>query len=91
MATDNKLIDQAMGVARCLSYNDKQQSAAKHMLHELCHRLGARTVRIHKTAEGYLMTTLYGASRLLTRREAFMWRWLGAAPAGMVVELAAKG
>jgi len=82
----NDLINKAQGIARTLSYNDKPQGAAKHMLHELCHRLGARTVRIHKKSDGYLMVTLYGASRYLTRREVFMWRWFGVAPAGVVVE-----
>ena len=82
---DSELIDQALSVSRALSYNDRVQGPAKHLLRELSHRLGARTVRIHKKSDGYLLTNVFGASRLLNRRESFLWKWFAIPPRGVKV------
>ena len=79
--TDNELIDKAQGIARNLSYNaDGPEAAAKHALHELCHRLGARTLRVHKKADGLLLITAYGQSRFMTTGERILYRLFGVVP-----------
>lgn len=83
---NSKLIDKAQGVAACLTYNEEPDAPAKHVIHELCHRLGARTVRITKKRGGYLMTTLFGRERFLTLSEALVWRLFRRPPAGVFVE-----
>ncbi len=55
------------------------------MLHELSHRLGARTVQIHKKRDGYMMRTLFGEVRYLNFRESMLWRLFKLPPAGMEV------
>jgi archaeosine-15-forming tRNA-guanine transglycosylase len=79
--TNSELIDQAQGVARCMTYNDgKTQAQAKHMLHELCHRLGAETIRVHKKNDGLLLVTAYGQSRFMTAGERVLYRLFGVVP-----------
>lgn len=78
---DSELINKAQGLARCLSYNDTgPQAGAKHTIHELCHRLGAKTLRVHKKADGLLLITAYGQSRFLTLGERLLYRLLGVVP-----------
>ena len=82
---DNALINKAQTIASTLSHNEESEGPAKIVITELCHRLGARTVRIHKKRDGYLMITLFGNSRFLTRKEAFLWRFFEIPPVGMAV------
>lgn len=77
---DSELIDRAQGLARCLSYNDTAQGPVKHTLHELCHRLGAKTLRVHKKDDGLLLVTAYGQSRFMTLGERILHRLFGAVP-----------
>lgn len=80
MMTDSELIDTAQAVARTLTYNEQPQAAAKHMLHELCHRLGEKTVRVHKKRDGLLVITAFGRSRFMTMRERILYRLFGVVP-----------
>lgn len=77
---DSELIDKAQGIARGLSYNDTKQGPVKHTLHELCHRLGAKTVRVHKKKDGLLLITAYGQARFMTFAESVLYRALGVVP-----------
>lgn len=78
---DSELIDKAQGIARCLSYNDtKPVAGAKHTIHELCHRLGAKTARVHKKSDGLLLVTCFGQSRFLTLGERILHRLFGVVP-----------
>ena len=87
MTTNNSdLINKAQGIASCLTYNDGIQGPAKHMLHELCHRLGSNVVRIHRKRDGYLMVALFGSSRYLSHWESLLWRLLKLPPKGKIVE-----
>lgn len=80
---NSDLIDRAHAISACMSYDDDTPNGnAKMMMRELCHRLGQRTVRIHKKKDGYLMTTLLGEARFLTWKEAVMWRLFGWPPVG---------
>ncbi len=83
--TDNDLIMKAQSIASNLTYSEEPQGAAKHIIKELCHRLGGRVARIHKKKDGYLMISLFGDSRFLTRKEAFLWRFFKTPPAGMTI------
>lgn len=63
---DSELANTARGVARCLSYNDdKHQSAAKHLLREMAHRLDSKNIR----ARGFRTWNVIGKSRRMTVRE----------------------
>jgi hypothetical protein len=78
--TDSELIDRAQGIARGLSYNDTKQGPVKHTLHELCHRLGALDVRVHRKDDGLLLVTAYGQSRYMTFGERVLHRLFGVVP-----------
>ncbi|GHC72955.1 hypothetical protein GCM10007320_09200 [Pseudorhodoferax aquiterrae] len=79
--TDSEAIEKAQGVARCLTYNDdKPQAQAKHMLHELAHRLGAKTLRVKKTRDGFMLISAMGQCRYLGPREALLYRLFGVMP-----------
>ena len=77
---DSELIDRAQGMARGLSYNDTMQGPVKHTLHELAHRLGAKTLRIHKKKDGLMLITAYGQARFMTLGERLMYRLFGVVP-----------
>lgn len=78
---DSELIDSAQGLARCMSYNgQKTEAEAKHTLHELCHRLGSKTLRIHKKKDGLLLITAYGQARFMTLSERVLHRLFGVVP-----------
>lgn len=78
---DSELIDKAQGLASCLSYNDtKPVAGAKHTIHELCHRLGAKTLRVHKKDDGLLLVTCYGQSRFMDFGERVLYRLFGVVP-----------
>ena len=79
--TDSELINKALGVACNLTYNEEPQGAAKHMLRELAHRLGAKTVRVHKKRDGYLVISAFGQARFMTRKESLLYRLFGVVPA----------
>lgn len=71
---DSEIIDKAHAISACLSYNDDTpEGNAKQIIKELCHRLGQRTVRIHKKKDGFLMIDLFGKSRFLNFIESVMW------------------
>lgn len=79
---DSELIDKAQAIGRCLSYNDKgPQADAKHIIHELCHRLGARGVVI-RSRGGFRLAavSMYGYSEALTLRENVLWRLFRVVP-----------
>jgi len=78
---DYEAINKALGVARTLTYNEKPQDVAKHMLHELAHRLGAKTVRVHKKKDGLLLLSAFGQSRYLTLKESILYRVFKVVPA----------
>ena len=77
----NELTLKARGVARCLSYNDDEhQAAAKHLLHEMAHRLDTLDVRAHKKADGLLLINGIGKSRFATMKERVLYRLFGVLP-----------
>lgn len=79
--TDSEAIEAAQGAARCLTYNDdKPQAVAKHMLHEMAHRLGAKTLRVHRKKDGMLLVTAFGRSRFMTLRERVLYRLFDVVP-----------
>jgi hypothetical protein len=79
--TDNEMTNKARGVARCLSYNgNKHEAAAKHLLHEMAHRIDARDIRVSKKKYGYLMTNGIGTSRFMTLKESVLYRLFGVIP-----------
>jgi len=81
---NSQLIDKAGAMCSCMSYDDKTPNGSpKAMIKELCQRLGSRTVSITKKRDGYLMTSLYGESRYLTKTETLMWRLFKWPPKGM--------
>lgn len=77
---NSELIDRAQAIARSLSYNDTKQGPVKHTLHELCHRLGAETLRVHKKDDGLLLITDFGQSRFMTMGERILHRLFGVVP-----------
>jgi ribosomal protein S11 len=80
--TDSEAIEAAQGAARCLTYNDdKPQAKAKHMLLEMAHRLGAKTLRVRMQAGRMLLVTAFGQSRAMTLRERVLYRMFGVVPA----------
>lgn len=83
MMNNCELIDKAHAISACLSYDDDTPNgSSKAMIRELSHRLGQRTVRIKKGEGGYVVTTLFGQSRLLNWKEALLWKWFGWPPVG---------
>lgn len=79
--TDGELIDRAQNIARRMTDNDdKTQAEAKHILSELCHRLGAKATRIHKKQDGLLLITVYGRTRYMTLSERVLYRLFGVVP-----------
>lgn len=78
--TNSELIDRAQGIARGLSYNDTKQGQVKHTLHELCHRLGAESLRIHKKKDGLLLITEFGQARFMDFGERVLYRLFGVVP-----------
>lgn len=78
---NNELTLKARGIARCLSYNDDpHQAAAKHMLHEMAHRLDTLNVRAHKKADGLLLVNGIGKARYATFRELLLFKIFGVLP-----------
>ena len=78
--TDNEITAKALGIARTLSYNDAT-AEAKHMLHELAHRLDRRCVRAKSTKHGLLLVDGRGRSRYATLRERWAYALARALPA----------
>lgn len=77
---NGELIERAMAIARSMSYNDEKQAPAKHTLHELCHRLGAETLRVHKKRDGLLLITEFGQARFMTTGERVLHWLFGVVP-----------
>ncbi|MGE8218566.1 MAG: hypothetical protein ACN6OU_02285 [Stenotrophomonas acidaminiphila] len=79
---DSELTDKARGIARCLTYNDgNHEAAAKHMLHELAHRLDRRSLKVSKKDGRLLLRDALGKSRLMTFKERIAFAIFGALPA----------
>ena len=79
--TDNDLTIKARAVARCLSYNgDEHQAAAKHLLHEMAHRIDTLDVRAHKKSDGLLLINGIGKARFATIKERIIYMALGILP-----------
>lgn len=78
--TDSEEIDRAQCVARGLSYNDEKTAAVKHTLHEIVHRLGAKTLRVHKKTDGLLLITAFGQARFMSLGERVLYRLFGVVP-----------
>jgi hypothetical protein len=77
----SELTDKARGIARCLTYNDDEhQSAAKHMLLEMAHRLDSVTIRAHNKSDGILLINGIGKSRYATFIERIVYRITGTLP-----------
>jgi hypothetical protein len=77
----SELTDKARGIARCLTYNnDENQSAAKHMLREMAHRLDTLDIRAHKKADGLLLINGIGKARFATIKERMLYRLFGILP-----------
>ena len=71
---ESELASQCQGVAKCLTYNDEHQAAAKHVLLEASHRLDSHAVRVHRKKDGLLIINARGKSRFMTLRERLaMW------------------
>lgn len=77
----NELTLKARGIARCLTYNDDvPQAEAKHMLHEMAHRLDTLNIRAHKKADGLLLINGIGKARYATPKERFLFWLFGVLP-----------
>ncbi len=77
----NELTLKARGIARCLTYNDDTpQAEAKHMLHEMAHRLDTLDIRAHKKADGLLLVNGIGKSRYATLKERGLFWLFGVLP-----------
>ena len=81
MISDSELTIQAREIARTLTYNDdRPQSAAKHMLLELAHRLDTKNIRVHRKRDGLLLINGIGKARFATARERILYRVFGVLP-----------
>lgn len=79
--TDNELSLKALGIARCLSYNGStHEAAAKHLLHEIAHRLDTRSIKVHRKRWYWLAINGRGKARPLTFRESLAWLIFTALP-----------
>ncbi len=78
---DSEIMGKALAIARTLTYNESPQAEAKHMLHELAHRLGDKTLRVKKVRNGLLLLTAFGGERYLSLRERILYRLFGVVPA----------
>ncbi len=76
----SELTGKARGVARCLTYNDEHQAAAKHLLLEMAHRLDDLDIRAHKKAGGILLLNGKGKARYATLKERVLYRLFGVLP-----------
>lgn len=80
--TDSQLTMKARAIAKCLSYNEgEHESAAKHMLLEMAHRLDAKDIRVHKKRDGLMAVNGIGKARFLTIRERLLHWLFGVQPA----------
>ena len=86
MLSNKQLADQARGIARRLTYNDKPAEAeAKHTLLEMAHRFDAQTITVDKKRGGYLIRqgirNALGKTRYMTFTEGLRYRLFGVVPA----------
>lgn len=82
MLSNSQLADQARGIARRLTYNDKPAEAeAKHHLLEMAHRLDSANISVHKKRDGFLMRNGLGKARYMTFNEGLRYRLFGVVPA----------
>jgi len=89
--THNEIIDKALSIKRTLTYNEESESAAKHVINELCHRFGRHIVKIKYVANGsgtdrWCAISLFGHYRTLTWFEVRMWKWFGWPPKGTILD-----
>lgn len=80
MTTNSDLIGQAQELARRLTYNDDKEAPVKHTLHELCHRLGAATLRVTSKKGKLMVATTMGQSRPMTFSERVLYRLFNVIP-----------
>ena len=77
----NELTIKARSVARCLTYNDDtHQTAAKHLLLELAHRLDSIEIRAHKKTDGLLLINGIGKARYATLKERIIFKLINILP-----------
>ena len=78
--TDSELTVKARSVAKCLTYNDEPQAAAKHLLLEMAHRIDTNDIRVHKKRDGLLLINGIGKARFMTLAERIRWMLFGVRP-----------
>ena len=77
----SEIINKAISVAHCLSYNgDENVAAAKHLLIDLSRRLGRKCVTVKKLPNGLYALDLYGKTRKMTFKQCFLYRVFGVLP-----------
>lgn len=70
----SKMADKCQGIAHCLSYNEKREGEAKHMLLEAAHFFDSNSIKVHKKRDGLLMINARGKSRYMNYKERVaMW------------------
>ena len=70
----SKMADKCQGIAHGMSYNDKREGDAKHMLLEAAHFFDSNSIRVYKKDDGMLMVNARGKGRYMSARERFaMW------------------
>lgn len=77
----SKLTQKARGIASCLTYNNgEHEAAAKHMLHEMSHRLDTLDIRAHNKKDGLLFIDGIGKCRYATFTEVWLYKLFGVLP-----------
>ncbi|QHJ81777.1 MAG: hypothetical protein [Caudoviricetes sp.] len=70
----SKMADKCQGIAHCLSYNEKREGVAKHILLEAAHFFDSNSIKVHKKDDGMLMVNARGKSRYMSCKERVaMW------------------
>lgn len=70
----SKMADKCQGIAHCLSYNERREGDAKHMLLEAAHFFYSNSIHVYKKDDGMLMVNARGKSRYMTYKERVaMW------------------
>lgn len=71
---ESKMADKCQGIAHCLSYNEKREVEAKHMLLEAAHFFDSNSIKVHKKRDGLLMINARGKARYMNYKERVaMW------------------
>ena len=76
----SRIASQCQGVARNLTYNDKEiEAEAKHILLEASRALDSCAIRVHEKSDGLLLINARGKSRYMTLKEKIAFYLLGKA------------